>query len=544
MKISTHIDAIGYEWVEADDSLNVAHKQLKQFNNRHEIEQFITKALETDSHTLSNIVSDPLINTTDKAAVFEHLAERIESKALLVQLAPGSSSAPNAPRRAAIPGSDPREGISSIYSGQMRQFLAENRLESSQAAAMDTSNVLRGTSSPSSPTNTGNTSASNTNNMGAGYTDDTPQNTDTSTTTQHKIVVEIIGKPPRSSQSLEISTPNKHNQQERETPHPQERHRSLVTFTGLPNTSHQLNLLIATNGYGNDLILPLQSGFTPVDKNTNKPLWDTVIAAIRPAIYYTKPHTPQAAHLAHEGFLYVIWKQKVWRELVPDGRGSYRDVDVGYYRQFPAEPAKRKTRGKALPCIWLPYRINGEPQTGNQGIFLLYSRQPLEYNAAERLLNNATALDELSSYTSQKTIAPGTTLQPIKSAIPTTNNKWHEQYIQTKHHKLLSYVRKEQTPVAHLAPINRQMTILIHDLYASHFESRNKIDDDARISLSGSGTEQMFTLNKRELTGYIPLDSQKFQLTFTDKLSQLSDQPEEPAATQTTDNPDKETLDS
>lgn len=62
--------------------------------------------------------------------------------------------------------------------------------------------------------------------------------------------------------------------------------------------------------------------------------------------------------LARAGFLYVFYRQKLWRELeirIAANRTTYHDIDVARYRQGESFlPDERKAIGQALDDIWLP----------------------------------------------------------------------------------------------------------------------------------------------------------------------------------------------
>ncbi len=43
MEATVVIDGINNEWVDAHDSLNIAHGRVKPFHFRHDVEQFVNK---------------------------------------------------------------------------------------------------------------------------------------------------------------------------------------------------------------------------------------------------------------------------------------------------------------------------------------------------------------------------------------------------------------------------------------------------------------------------------------------------------------------
>ena len=96
VKTTITIDAVSYDWVDSHDSLQVAHKLVKHFHARQDIERFTEKALSSDHKATVSVVNDPFIDRNDNTLLLKHLADRIEKKTLLVQLAPIGNNAPKA----------------------------------------------------------------------------------------------------------------------------------------------------------------------------------------------------------------------------------------------------------------------------------------------------------------------------------------------------------------------------------------------------------------------------------------------------------------
>ena len=75
---------------------------------------------------------------------------------------------------------------------------------------------------------------------------------------------------------------------------------------------------------------------------------------------------PARQVLARAGFLYIFYKEKLWREIEiridEEGQTSYHDVALTKYRSRSGqlEPGYRKVTGSAMSEIWIPARINSD----------------------------------------------------------------------------------------------------------------------------------------------------------------------------------------
>ncbi|MGF1724429.1 hypothetical protein [Photobacterium nomapromontoriensis] len=249
---------------------------------------------------------------------------------------------------------------------------------------------------------------------------------------EHKIVVEFAGQWLGNSAGLRL---NKTDTQSACSAKPiadaMTTHRSLATFKGLEPCPRNLYLTVPIRGNIEPLKLLLAEGLTPVDKQADQEEWDHVLVPIRPLAYLNGAKDKTQAAELKGGYLYVFWKNQLWREFNITDKGFYQDIDVGYYRfrdktaQRSAQPTVeyREAEGFPLPQFWVPYKINGEIQQGEKGIKLLFSPTQQPYSRIDALeadsnkLNAcATPLDELSVYSENQAFSAQENISDIPSA--------------------------------------------------------------------------------------------------------------------------------
>ena len=411
VKTTITIDAVSYDWVDAHDSLQVAHKLVKHFHTRPDIERFIEKALSSDHKAAIAVINDPFINTNDDTALLRHLADRIEKKNLLVQLAPIGNNAPKAQAKPKQPGSDKREGISPLFTGQMREFISQQRSNTSLSPPDKQANANHPT-------------------PGAATYRSTFESVTEEKLPQYKYVVEISGPSHSGKQRLLLEDDNGPSVLQTARQDSKAPHRSLVEFKGVTNTPKTLIMDIPMSG-GPNLQLPLVSNTLPVNKDKTKPCWDSVIAAIKPLRFLTEARDINQSDILPEGWLYVFWRGRCWRELFVRNN-SYRDVALDWHRHTNnnSEPSKRKATGHWLENIWIPLQLDNTAQTGALGFELAFcpTQWPLEWiksledNTAQRK-EYCTSLDGLTAYLQQQNfnqssaVKNNTVISDIQSAL-------------------------------------------------------------------------------------------------------------------------------
>ncbi|WP_027710021.1 hypothetical protein [Zooshikella ganghwensis] len=304
---------------------------------------------------------------------------------------------------------------------------------------------------------------------------------DTSPDVNYKIVVEVAGIQHNSSQRLYLSA-DKDSEQgldlKAAVTHFKdgERYRSLVEFNNLQNVPRELGIRIAMHGKGEmPLYLPLINQIQPVPKETEKAPWETIIIPVKPLGYITeKKVRPESDILQEGGWVYVFWKNKLWRELEVTKNQTYRDTHVTFYRNARqsrlglTDPNARKALGTAYDTIWIPYKLNGEVQQGNNGIKMLFSRRQLSWSQIDKLEGNtaelnkqATTVDAMAIYDSERgfdiddgplgPIAPALLDQDADVALPPQNPRVSSaQYLDRNRQHKIPVVYLDNVPYVYL----------------------------------------------------------------------------------------------
>jgi len=449
MATSVLVDTVHYEFVGLHDNTKFDDEQIVTFHHRAEIDTFVEKAIEADSTELHQLAGDPTISPFDTTALLEVIATQIENGLLRVQqnasgsLGGGGGSSSAASNMTTSAASNyqsanvDRELLNSIsdrYSSDMKHFIAANKGNHEQFGGIKSESLTQdGTSSkPTSSTLTGSnaaqalssSNASSAASPSATPTPSTPSPTPLPPNTQqelrYKIVVEIAGHHPCAKQLIEISAlstdksaPREQQaQQNRGVNHNRDNHRGIVEFKKLPNTPRDLAIIISTSGYGANIRLPLNTTVSPNDNQTEKAEWDNVLVPVKPLAYATKENQKQQADVLKPGWIYIFWRGKLWRELEVKKNQALRDVNVEYYRRnwngdFGQE-AEREAEGHWQTAVWIPYKLNGEIQSGNNAPLMMYSESQLDWPYVEsleadnaKLLEAASELD-LTTYSQDK----------------------------------------------------------------------------------------------------------------------------------------------
>ncbi len=159
---------------------------------------------------------------------------------------------------------------------------------------------------------------------------------------EHKIVVELAGQGRSEPAYLRLS---KTDLQDYKITKPHQdisaEHRSLAVFKGLETEPKSLYLAIPLQGRPEPLTLLLIDSVEPVDKTLEMAEWDNVLVPVFPQYYLGTEQDKNKVSLYESGYIYVLWKNKVWRELSIDQKGYFCDVELEYYRNQQAETAKK-----------------------------------------------------------------------------------------------------------------------------------------------------------------------------------------------------------
>ncbi len=319
---------------------------------------------------------------------------------------------------------------------------------------------------------------------------------DTSPDVNFKIVIEVAGIQHNSSQRLYLGTEKDSEQGldlKAAVTHfkDEEHYRSLVEFNNLQNVPRELGIRIAMHGRGEPpLYLPLIQQLQPVPKETEKALWDTIIIPVKPLTYINeKKSRPESDILQEDGWVYVFWKNKLWRELQVSNNQTYRDTRLTLHRHARqsrlglSDPNVREALGTAYDTIWVPYKLNGEVQQGANGVKMLFSPQQLSWDDIDQLESNpaeldkqATSVDSVAVYEQSKgfdlaegpvgPIAPAL-LDQNKEVVPPQKNK------RVSSERYLDRNRANKIPVVYLTerPIDTKVTAIypVRFAYANFF---------------------------------------------------------------------------
>jgi len=410
MAVSFSINGALYEAVDPTTENTVEKDREQNFNGRFDIERFVDDMFDHNLFPLAlfePLLSGQLLTVTDEKTLKQGLCEAIEKQQLVIQYQPVVSGAPNAPSVTEQQDLADEAGISRLYSPEMRRFVLENQSYSSSDESgsaeylQPSSNTLQTgqVSGPSSGSTSTTTAAANE------QSSPSPESTH-----KYKIVVEIAGRNACKKHTVEI---NKLGQDTTNMPiglQPQReqadndykaRHRSLIPFKKLPNQPRDLSLKIATKGHGADISLPLIQGISPVDQNTEKPEWETILVPVKPLIYITPEQKTSEADVLAPGWIYIFWQGKLWRELQVLKTQALKDVNVDYYRNnwngsF-GQKLEREAEGHATLSPWIPYKLNGTVQSGANMPRMAFSKDQWDWPYIEELEGDAAKRDKATT---------------------------------------------------------------------------------------------------------------------------------------------------
>ena len=254
----------------------------------------------------------------------------------------------------------------------------------------------------------------------------------------YEINVEFAGQWPRNSASLFLE---KTNEQDKAIARPRAdrnlAHRSLSRFRNIDNEPRNLYLNIPDKNGSAPLQLLLAENIVPVEKDTEMDEWDNVLVPVRPLAYLDEGKNKANAAELKGGYLYLFWKGELWRELKVSERSYYQDVNLEKYRNVPAQQNSdndselRPADGSCLPDLWIPYKLNGQVQSGATGVKLLFWPTQLtddqidHYEASPADLDKyATELDGLSAYSQSQAFSDDQHISDMlsNSLIPVTDN--------------------------------------------------------------------------------------------------------------------------
>ena len=350
--VSLTVNAIHYEIRPADDTALIPHSRIVRLGDRPKAEQFIANLVQQNAHQKNALVGLVGRDVSGGATLEQSLVDGLLGKALILTRGAtatgGSASRPPTatPRVPAPDGNDLIDG-SQILSASMKAYLKQTHAETPAISQ-----------------------------AGGGNQPDSELTANTATQparSDYEAVIEIAGQHLSKKQSLQVLTGTGQSHKKYPANDTGQKHRSLVRFQNLDNSPVRLSLAIPMKGSAQPMLLPLHDQIRVHEKGNNKPLWDNVLVPVKPLQFLTTEQQKDRADLLQNGWLYLFWNGKLWRELKVSENGRLQDVDLARYR--PAKADKRPAEGHWLDAIWVPYRLNGEPQTQ-----LLFAASALQWS--------------------------------------------------------------------------------------------------------------------------------------------------------------------
>lgn len=332
MTIALTIDAVPYEIQPAGGVQPIPQSRVQRFAYREKARSFIQKALLQNTDQIPSLTR--FVDLTDNSAIAleNALVDSLLAKTLVVtrgNSACGASASrpPSATAKPQPPTATDSIDDSTVLSAAMKGYLK------AQSRQGDPSPSLAAVPAPKQPAKD----------------------------SRYEVTVEIAGQNLAKKQSLVLTTSTgdvikKYPGNDHET-----RHRSLCRFGNLTQAPCKLSLAIPMKGQSTPMTLPLSENLNPVDNGTRKDLWDTLLVPIKPLQFMTSEQRKDQSDLLQQGWLYVFWQGKLWRELAVSRQGILQDVDVALYRKLKVD--QREAAGHWLDAVWVPYLLNGVKQT-------------------------------------------------------------------------------------------------------------------------------------------------------------------------------------
>ncbi|ERB65230.1 hypothetical protein G3U99_23680 [Vibrio coralliilyticus OCN008] len=192
-----------------------------------------------------------------------------------------------------------------------------------------------------------------------------------------KIVVEFAGQWPNNAAYLMLSeTGTQKEKVAKPRKDSSKNHRSVSVFKSLEEEPRNLYLAIPLSGSATPLKLLLAENVEPVDSSDEMDEWDNVLVPVVPLYFLTGEKSEKSAARHMSGYIYVLWKDKVWRELAIDEKGYFSDINIDYYRNAQPESAKPKRHAdiritdpeRGSPFSYEPFQIRQNGEVVSEGI--------------------------------------------------------------------------------------------------------------------------------------------------------------------------------
>ncbi|MBU2710615.1 hypothetical protein [Zooshikella harenae] len=304
---------------------------------------------------------------------------------------------------------------------------------------------------------------------------------------RYKLVIEVAGIKHSNVQRIHLFANRQHDLPSSELPPTEstldsDKYRSLIIFNHIPNHPRRFGLKIPMYKEP-PLYLPLADNVLPVQSNTEQDEWDNIVIPIKPLGLMSAVQCRSHSDLLPEGWLYVFWQGKLWRELQSVKGGMLKDVRVHFYRQQyfakfikTVNPDQREAKGRWLDTLWIPYRIKGECQTNDSNIVLIFSHRQWSWekiltyeNNPNKLSTEGTSLAELHHYSQVAHFdAMSGAIGPITQALLNQEKTpleikqgLNEKLIPRfgKHRLILDKFRDNKIPVVYLNVVEQRLVL-------------------------------------------------------------------------------------
>lgn len=210
-----------------------------------------------------------------------------------------------------------------------------------------------------------------------------------------KLIIQVAGKEHPDSQRLVIYDETNMQEQEWLTQQDKLEVQTSDTFSsvlhvwdwgGQPKRNLWLEIPASE---GSPIRLPLLEDIRPTPRQSeHRTQWNQIVPIVpMTALPGSKSEQDLGPPvLVRSGYLYVFYREKLWRELevrVSDGRTTYHDIDVRRFRQRKGfRQGARQASGAALDDIWIPAQWNG---VHNADVQMCFSEVQLNAARLQRL---------------------------------------------------------------------------------------------------------------------------------------------------------------
>ncbi|HCM0825229.1 TPA: hypothetical protein N2772_004624, partial [Vibrio parahaemolyticus] len=111
------------------------------------------------------------------------------------------------------------------------------------------------------------------------------------------------------------------------------KHRSLATFKDLEAEGKTLYIKVPCSDQPQPILLKLAEDLQPIDKETQMDEWDNVLVPVVPLHFPGSDKSDEAAEVFKSGYVYVVWNNKIWREVAITENGYFSDTDINSVRE-------------------------------------------------------------------------------------------------------------------------------------------------------------------------------------------------------------------